>query len=368
MGNNTPDKPEERGLPADFIKPAIIQAEDDCDVFRAGMDYRKALKRLEKSKGLVVEGSYSTALAFYSWLKKKITTAHPVHDYRSSRTARRIVSEKTGKILVRVKDHVPALEKAPNIPWLHTFYPDDNNFLISLPDLLGMNGAWQWFDKGVSYPVLPRKLHPFYGVYFPSRTSHLAVFDKWLNLNGERFPKGTDIGTGCGILSFMMAGHGIEKIYATDINPNAVYSTRMETGRLNLSNRIGIEQASFFGTLRDVSGLVVLNPPWIPGKPSGITDAGIYYHESFFNRFFSEAEKKLLPGTTLAIIFSSFAIEAGITDHNPVERALSQTGNFITEEKITADVREKIPHKSKNWLNRIREKEKTELWILRRTG
>jgi methylase of polypeptide subunit release factors len=74
------------------------------------------------------------------------------------------------------------------------------------------------------------------------------MFDKWLGRNRGMFSSATDIGTGCGILSFLMAKHGIEKIHATDINPNAVYSTRKEIERLKLTGKIIIEQLPLFGS------------------------------------------------------------------------------------------------------------------------
>jgi hypothetical protein len=65
------------------------------------------------------------------------------------------------------------------------------------------------------------------------------------------------------------------------------------------------------------------------------------------------------------MIFSNFAIEAGITDRNPIEMEISSGTDFLLEEKITAKVIERSSGK-KSWINTIRQREKTELWILKR--
>ena len=352
--------------PDDLIKPAIIESFDDCQVFRAGMNYRHALKKLQKGRGMIVEGSYPTAIAFYTWLKKRIKTKNPVTDYLSSRKTKNIIHKTTKKVLLRIKEHRTDLFKSPVNPFLKALYPDKTEFLISLPDLLGINGAWQWYKNGVRYSVLEQNLHPFYGVYFPMRTEHLVMFDQWMEKNKQRFKSAVDIGTGCGVLSFIMAKHGIGSIRATDINPNAVYSTVAEVDRLGLTHCIHVEHGSFFGSQKKALELVVFNPPWIPGRCYNEIDRGIYYDDHFFNDFFDQAETRLASGSILAVIFSSFAREAGLTDHNPVEKAISNRKNIIPEEKLTSKIDEKAGHHSNTWINEIRAKEKIELWILKK--
>jgi len=290
----------------------------------------------------------------------------PVYDHNSSRKTRKILNEKTNNLLVRVREHRIDLLNAPDIPWLKDLYPDIRDFLIPLPEVLGMNGAWQWYKRGVKYPVLEKSLHPFYGVYFPVRTEHLVMFDNWMAGNAAKFRFGLDIGTGCGILALIMAKHGIKEIYATDINPNAVLSASNEFDGHNTGRRITVEKASLFGSLEQVRGLVVFNPPWIPGVCMNMMDRGIYYEEGFFENFFAEAEKKMAPGSTLAIIFSSYAVKAGIADHNPIEKRATQLKNFVLEAKITEKVTSRTRNRSKSWINRIRENEETELWVFKR--
>ena len=365
MQNTNPEPPDAK-IPGDLLKPEIFEPDKNSGTFSAGMNYSRALKELESGSTLTVRGSYATAISLYSWLKNRISSKHPVYDHISSRKARRVLNETASKILAGIKGHRIDLQRAPEIPWLKEFYPDNQDFLIPLPELLGMNGAWQWYKNGVTYPVHGQRLHPFYGVYFPARTEHLVMFDNWLSDNTGKFSSGLDIGTGCGILAIIMAKHGIENIHATDINPNAVYSSSLEFARLKTVKQISVEKASLFGSPREVRGLVVINPPWIPGECLNMMDRGIYYEKGFFENFFSEAGKRMAPGSTLAIIFSNFAIEAGIAEFNPVEKITGLTNSFILKEKITGKVTERTGNLSRSWVNPIREKEETELWILQK--
>ncbi len=358
-------------IPGHLLRPEIMTECRNYAIFRAGMRYNRTLKDLEAGKYIIAEGSFATALSLYSWIKKKTGHEYPVYDHSSSRANRRIFSERSGRILIRVKDHNPVLDKAPSIPWLKSFYRRSQEFMISLPDLLGMNGAWQWYSKGVKYQVLNHKLHPFYGVYFPTRTTHLMMLDDWLARNMKGFGLVADIGTGCGVLGFMAVKHGARAVYATDINPNAIYSTSMDAYKTGLGKRINSIHGSFFGAAKDMksadNGLVLFNPPWIPGKCNTLIDKGIYYEDGFFDEFFELAAEKVRPGSFIAVIFSDYAIVAGVAKRNPVEEAVKANHNFVVVDKLTKKVQEKTGKLSRSWINSIRENETTELLIIKRS-
>ena len=62
--NSNPNKFHD--IPSDILKPPAYFNREACLFFRAGMNYRQALHRLEHGSGVIIEGSYSTAIAFYS--------------------------------------------------------------------------------------------------------------------------------------------------------------------------------------------------------------------------------------------------------------------------------------------------------------
>ncbi len=262
------------------------------------------------------------------------------------------------------------LKGAPKNPWIKELYPKTPDFFITFSDFLGLNGAWQWYLKGKSYQVLKHLIHPFYGVYFPTRESHLTLFDRWL-AKQPLIAKAADIGTGSGILSFIMHKHGVKQIHATDINPNAIFSLQEDLKRLHITSGqiIFPEQADMLGSFNPEKGdLVVCNPPWIPGKPLTALDHGSYYEEGFFHRLFDTLQAKCPGGVLIAILFSDFAQVAGISKSHPIEDSLQiHHKAFKLQVYDRAPVQDK-PSKRKTWIQEIRSKEHVELFVLEKTA
>ncbi len=357
--------PEKEPLPDNLEKPGIFTTDEGLNAIAPGMPYRKILKYLKGDQKVCFTGTYGFALSFYSWLKKRHNQRFPIKDYPGSRENREQWHRLAQILFLPVKDHSPALEKAPVNPWLKEFYPDTPDYFMGFSDFLGMNGAWQWYDKGIRFPVLEHRLHPFYGVYFPTRFEHLELFEKWLREN-HTFPQALDIGTGCGILTFIMLKYGIQKVHATDINPNAIWSTGQDLRRQNLQSRVRLEKAEWAGSFRPQSNnLVVFNPPWIPYRAEKTIDQASYYHPGFFEEFFSRMEAACPAGTTLLMLFSDFAQVAGITREHPLESLQNLQKGFILKEKVRMPVKQP-PSIRKSWIAEIRSKEKIELWVFKR--
>jgi tRNA G37 N-methylase Trm5 len=230
-----------------------------------------------------------------------------------------------------------------------------------------MNGARQWYEKGILFPGLNHKLHPFYGTYFPTRTEHLELFEKWLS-GKKDFKIAMDMGTGCGVLTFYMMKHGIKNIISTDINPNALYSLEQDLERTGMQAHVKLMQTSFFDGLNNTQpDLVVFNPPWIPLETHTSIDKAMYYPPGFFEEFFRQAYEKTSGTCRLVILFSTFAHSAGISEEHPVEKEL-QTGNrFSLIDKFTTNIHQKASPR-KDWLSQIRMHEEAELWVLRKTN
>jgi len=355
-------------LPEELIKPDIRCGDENILKIQPGTTFGKIYHMLKSGRDICLCGSWGFAMAFYTWFKKKVAGSYPVTDYETSRIQQAALKKLLSGFLVQVKSHQVALDKAPPNPWLRSFYPKNKSFLISFSDLLGMNGARQWYEKGIRYPVLNHRIHPFYGVYFPTRHEHLQLLDEWLT-DHNHFQRAADIGCGCGVLSFLLYKHGIKTIHATDINPNAVYSFRRDLERQNLqvNGNFYTEQASLLGSFRpSQNDLVVFNPPWIPEKPQKTLDAAFYYENRFFDDYFDQMNQTCRPGTILALIFSDFSIAAGIEEKNPVEQALqSHQKHFSLLSRIQKPVTQKASRK-KSWIQQVRNKETVELFIIRK--
>lgn len=356
------------GIPDHLIRPEVRTFSTGIKEVRPGTAFGSIRSALDQGQDIELTHTYGFAMSFYTWLKQRVATTVPVRDYSSSRRHRERLHQYQSKIWIRVSDHRAVLKGAPENPWIREFYPETPDYLIRFTDFLGLNGALQWHLRGKSFQVLNHLIHPFYGVYFPTRESHLDLFDRWLATQ-PAFSRAVDIGTGCGILSFIMHKHGVRKIHATDINPNAIFSVQEDLRRLNITagQMIFPEEADMLGSFQPESGdLVVCNPPWIPGRPLSTLDHGSYYGEGFFDRLFDILQARCPAGVQIAILFSDFAKVAGISKTHPIEEALQLHHNdFHLEVYNRSPVQDK-PSKRKSWIQEIRSKEHVELYVLER--
>lgn len=129
--------------------------------------------------------------------------------------------------------------------------------LVSLRELLGVVGAYEWRRKGVPISSCDFRIHPHYGVFSPSRAEYLALLMQ-ASLP-ENCHSAFDIGTGTGVLSVLLAKRGIARIIATDSSPRAVACARDNVNRLGLNDQVEVRQVEFFPEGR--ADLLVCNPP-----------------------------------------------------------------------------------------------------------
>ena len=348
-----------------LILPEIFPCDLDVLKVHPNSNFSETMKALEEGKQFVMEGTYGSALSFYTWIKTNIASKHRDRDYKSGRTYRDKLQKITSKLLVKVADYKVELRGAPDNYLIKEFYNGHDCFLISLPDFLGMNGAYQWYQKGIKFPGLKRKIYPYYGVYFPTRFDHLELFDNWLTENKDKFKEAADIGTGCGVLAFYMAKHGIESVDATDINPNAIISLEKDLKRINPAPNINPVMGEFFAGSVKQYDLIVFNPPWLPGISNSLIDKGVYYSDDLLEKFFEEAEKYLKPGGRIVLLFSNFAQLAGMTDQHPVETILNKSASFSVVNVGKQKVAQGKSKKNKHWMSTVREKEWVELWEIK---
>ncbi len=357
--------PHQPTSPFTLQYPEILSLLQITAKITAESNNRQVLAELRKGQKFCFAGTWGTAMAFYSWLKKRVQSRFPATDYASSRIQREKLNALTENLFLPIKNHKPDLAKAPGNPWLKEFYPGEKEFMMRFTDYLGLNGARQWYEKGIQFPGLNHKVHPYYGTYFPTRTEHLELFDKWLS--GEKDNKNAiDMGTGCGVLKFYMLKHGIKNITATDINPNGLFSVKQDLVKTGMLKHVNLIQTSFFDGLEMIKpDIVVFNPPWIPAETYTSIDQAMYYQAGFFDEFFAQAYEKLSASCKIVILFSSFAQVVNAATENPIESELKNHQRFLLEEKITQKLQQKASPR-KDWLSQIRMHEEAELWVLRK--
>lgn len=344
-----------------LLRPRTLPANSAVTRIDANSKFNRVRKQLASGSLLCVTDTYPTALTLYSWLKKDLRRRFPERDYESSRRFRNRLRLLTENLLVPIVGQRVHLKKAPEIPWLQMLYPEGDDFFLPLPDVLGLNGSWQWYHRGVDYAFLCHRVHPYYGVYFPTRYEHLGLFDVWLKERTGVVSQAIDVGVGAGLLTFLLIKHDVSPIYATDSNPNAIHSTREDLSRLGLLHHVTLEEGDLLGHAPEAD-LIVCNPPWVPGISRSSLDQGSFYTPDLFPRLFHMAHARLKPQGRLVLLFSNFAQVAGVKSEHPIEQELSRGGRFrlAALREVPAECR----GRDSSWLTRLKKVERVQLWEL----
>jgi 16S rRNA G966 N2-methylase RsmD len=345
-------------------RPEPIISDIDVVPFKRRMDPQVAIDALVDGYYVLVDDYYSSGIFVLHELKKYLTNNTSDKSYREQHDSRSVFRELSHKLLLEIRNNKIAIKKAPEIGWLKILYPELNEFLLPFPQIQGLNSSWQWYQKGISIPVLKRKIHPWFGTYFPTRFEHLELFDSWLkDYKGDK-KSAIDIGTGSGVLSFQLAKHGFEKVYGTDSNPNAIIGLKEDLRVNNLQSKIELFHGDLFANCSTKTELIVFNPPWIPAfhNIDGI-DKAIYYEPNLFTRFFAEAKKHLNENGRIVLLFSNLAQITKVGELHPIEAELSVNNQFKKELFIQKKVApaSKNSRRDQHW----RSSERVELWVLK---
>jgi hypothetical protein len=313
-------------------KPEPISNVENIELFTNDMAFGPTIEALNEGKQILIKEFYNDGISLLKELHKYLKQKLPNKSFQEQHAYRSEYHKLSNLILLEIVNQKLCVKKSPNIGWLEKLYPINNHFFLTFPQVQGLNSSWQWYHNGISIPVLRNKIHPYYGTYFPTRFEHLVLFDNWLKR--YKGPKKTaiDVGVGCGVLSLQMVQHGFQKVFATDINPNAVVGLKEFMGTTKLSRKIELDYGHLFGTWEKQTELIVFNPPWLPeAHVLGSIDDAIYYNKTLFPDFFAAAKKRLLPEGKLVLIFSNLAQITNVTKDHPIERELAEGNRFQLE-------------------------------------
>jgi tRNA1(Val) A37 N6-methylase TrmN6 len=344
-------------------KPEPIVNGKQLELFNRATNVKQTIKVLEAGKPVLITEFYSNGLLLLKELQVYLRRKLPNKSFQEQRKYRSEYHKLSNLILIEIADHKLAVKKSPSIGWLKKLYPETSNFLLSFPQVQGLNSSWQWYQNGISIPVLRNKIHPYYGTYFPTRFDHLILFDNWLKRYEGPKKSAIDVGIGSGVLSFQMIKYGFQKVFGTDTNPNAIVGLTEFMGNTKLSRKIELDFGHLFGNWEKQTELIVFNPPWLPA-PSNLdkNEEAIYYNEDLFPDFFAGAKKRLLPDGKLVIIFSNLAQITNVTKDHPIEKELAEGGRFQLEKRFKKTVKaaSEKTKRDQHW----RSSEEVELWVL----
>ena len=343
-------------------RPEPVVLDDEPQLVTKKTDFSEVATQLQASYQAVINDEYPTGIRLLNHLKKRIFGTGKRGSYKGYRNLRSDYHEASNRLLIPVEDHKIAVPKAPEIGWLEKLYPEENRFYLTLPQIQGLNSSWQWYQKGIQFPVLDQPVYPFYGTYFPTRFDHLILFDKWLTKYQGSKASAYDIGAGCGVLSFQLCKHGFDQVFASDINPNAVISIQENARYLGVGNCISVQVCDLFEKWEQKADLIVFNPPWLPaGEEASGLDQAIYYPADLFERFFDQAKEYLSDNGKLVVLFSNLGQTTGTQSHHPMDEELEAHQRF---RKIRV-IKRKVKGGSKKTKRRNnRHQEYVELWEL----
>lgn len=351
------DKLEIRPNVPEFVLP------EDYTNFQKHDDPNPAVKKLLDGQYIIISDQFYDGLKILNVLKKKLKKKIHTQSFAGQRAYRAAYRNASHNLLLEFEENRAKVKKAPKIGWLKRFY-STRDYVLSFPDVQGLNSSWQWYTKGIRIPPANINLYPFYGVYFPTRYNHIILFHEWLKSYSGKQELAIDIGVGSGILALDMVKQGFEKVIGTDINPNAIIGMVEERERQDLTpESLELVYGDLFSTIDEQADIVTFNPPWLEAQhkiTSGI-DQAIYYKKDLFHRFFSQVSKHLKPSGKIVLLFSNLAQIVHNKRKNPILAEIEQNNRFVVAEQLNFHSQAA----SKKTRRRTRRKqEQVELWVL----
>jgi methylase of polypeptide subunit release factors len=296
-------------------------------------------------------------------------TKSPIDTFNLHRLAQSQRARILGMVLIPINaDHSISLRRAPDvaIACFEAYGEQNEPYVISLRELLGVISAHEWRKKGV--PILVRddeeiRIHPHYGVFSPIRGEYIELVLKAplpaaLQKNSIAF----DIGVGTGVLSVILAMRDIQKIIATDQDDRAIACAKENVKRLGLSSQIEILKMNLLPT--EQAALIVCNPPWLPARPSSSLEHAVYDPESqMLKGFLSKLKEHLLPSGEGWLILSDLAEHLGLRTREELLAWIEDASLKVIARLDTKPQHQKVFDKT-DALYIARSREITSLWRL----
>lgn len=297
-----------------------------------------ALRAISEGVGLVWQGDYHQARQLLQALDRRLSrrAAAPAaslleafHQQRKQQAER---ARRLGLLLLRFEPgHRLDLRRAPGGEAAAAALGEATEpYLLPLREFLGMQGAWQWQQQGLALPQLGgARIHPRWGVFAPTRHEYL---DLLADAPLPAAPGLLDVGTGSGVVTALLARRGATPLRATELHAPALACAADTFARFRL--KVELEAASLFGsTPLSSQGLIVCNPPWLPGKVHSALDAAVYDPDSQMLRgFLAGAAARLAPGGEAWLVMSDLAERLGL-------RAPAQLQTWMAEGGLRAIAR-----------------------------
>ena len=290
-----------------------------------------------------------------------MTEAFHLHRQAQSQKARIL-----GMLLIEISVgyHIN-LRRAPDVKAAceHAYGKSTQSFIVSLRELLGLIGAYEWSKNGVEITAINNKIYPSYGVFSPIRGEYLNLVDTAplpvpCNL-------AFDIGTGTGVLAAILANRGIKKIIATDNSQRALDCAQKNIDQLEMKNAVTIINADLYPSEEyGKADLIVCNPPWLPARPSSVLESAVYDDSSkMLKGYLNGLKAHLSEHGEGWLILSDFAEHLGLRTREELQSWVDTAGLKVIDKIDTKATHQKTLDAS-DPLHTARKAEVTSLWRL----
>ncbi len=298
---------------------------------------------------------------------QKLAAATPAEAFHLHRQAQAQRARVLASVLIPLEgDYSIALRRAPD--WrqacTEAWGPaTGERSVATLRELLGLVGAHEWRKKGVEIPALGapplNRIHPHYGVFSPVRGEYVGlVAAAPLPSKALAF----DIGVGTGVLSAVLARRGVQRVVATDQDPRALACARDNLQRLQLLDRVELQQVDLFPPGR--APLVVCNPPWVPARANSPIEHAVYDEGSrMLKGFLAGLSAHLEPGGEGWLILSDLAEHLGLRPREHLLAWIAEAGLVVRGRHDVKPVHAKAAD-AQDALHAARAAEVTSLWRL----
>ena len=257
------------------------------------------------------------------------------------------------------------LRRAPDVKAAceHAYGKSSHSIIVSLREILGLVGAYEWSKNGVDINVINNKIYPSYGVFSPIRGEYLDLVDV------ASLPKpctlAFDIGTGTGVLAAILANRGVTKIIATDNSHRALDCALKNITQLDMKNAVKVIEADLFPSAEyGKADLIVCNPPWLPAHPSSALEAAVYDDKSkMLKGFINGLSAHLNYEGEGWLILSDFAEHLGLRTRDELLSWIAAAGLKVIE-KIDTKAKHNKTLDASDPLHAARKAEVTSLWRL----
>ena len=235
--------------------------------------------------------------------------------------------------------------------------------MVSLRELLGIVGAYEWRKKGVEVAALgvapKNRIYPHYGVFSPVRGEYIdLVATTPMNDHKLAF----EIGVGTGVLSALLVKRGVERVVATDCDSRALACAKENIERLGFSDKVELVHTDLFPV--GLAPLIVCNPPWVPARPTSPIERAVYDENSSMLRgFLSGLREHLTPAGEGWLILSDLAEHLGLRSRESLLQWIDEAGLQVLGRQDIRPRHGKVEDKD-DPLHVARVAEVTSLWRL----